>query len=252
MIRLRERILAFPWPLASGRRPGADASHRLGPRERVVCISLARINFLRERSLPRFLQIGHECRWIFGCTVEIPPSSFLPTTVCEEFFMFRLVSDFTEAWALEAASTAKLLDALTDASLSTRVDPQGRTLGKIAWHIVETCPEMLPSAGLKLDFHVDIDTVPTRASEIAARYKEGSRLLGQAVAAQWTDAMLAQTTNMYGQEWARGFTLQCLITHQAHHRGQLTILMRQAGLVVPGMVGPAREEWANMGMPAQE
>jgi hypothetical protein len=26
--------------------------------------------------------------------------------------------------------------------------------------------------------------------------------------------------------------------------------MRQAGLVVPGIYGPAREEWAKMGMPA--
>lgn len=166
--------------------------------------------------------------------------------------MFRLVSDFTEAWAQESASTAKLLDALTDASLSTKVDPQGRSLGKIAWHIVETLPEMLPSAGLKLAFHVDSDTVPTRASEIANRYKEGAKLLGEAIAAQWTDAKLLETTDMYGQDWARGFTLQCLITHQAHHRGQLTILMRQAGLVVPGMVGPSREEWTAMGMPAQE
>jgi uncharacterized damage-inducible protein DinB len=165
--------------------------------------------------------------------------------------VFRLVSDFTKAWAEESASTAKLLDALTDASLSTRTDPGGRTLGKIAWHLVATCPEMLPSAGLKLDFHVDENSVPTSAATIAAKYKEGAKLLGEAVFAQWTDAMLPETTNMYGTDWARGFTLQCLIVHQAHHRGQLTILMRQAGLVVPGMVGPAREEWQAMGMPAQ-
>jgi len=165
--------------------------------------------------------------------------------------MFRLVSDFTKAWAQESASTAKLLDVLTDASLSTRVDPEGRTLGKIAWHLVATCPEMLPSAGLSLDFHVDEHTVPTSAATIAAKYKEGAKLLGDAVSAQWTDAMLPETTNIYGEDWARGFTLQCLIVHQAHHRGQLTILMRQAGLVVPGMVGPAREEWQAMGMPAQ-
>ena len=165
--------------------------------------------------------------------------------------MYRHVSDFTSAWAQESASTAKLLDALTDASLSTRTDPAGRTLGKIAWHLVETCPEMLPSAGLELEFHVDEDAVPTSAAEIAAKYKEGARLLNEAVAAQWNDATLLETTNMYGMDWARGFTLSCLILHQAHHRGQLSILMRQAGLVVPGMVGPAREEWQAMGMPAQ-
>jgi uncharacterized damage-inducible protein DinB len=165
--------------------------------------------------------------------------------------MYRLVSDFTKAWAEESASTAKLLDALTDASLATRTDPGGRTLGKIAWHLAETLAEMLPSAGLNLDFHVDETVIPTFAALIATKYEEGAKLLGEAVARQWTDATLLETTNMYGEDWPRGFTLQCLILHQAHHRGQLTILMRQAGLVVPGMVGPSREEWQAMGMPAQ-
>lgn len=43
---------------------------------------------------------------------------------------------------------------------------------------------------------------------------------------------------MYGEIWARGLTLFYLITHQAHHRGQMTVLMRQAGLPVPGIYGP--------------
>jgi hypothetical protein len=29
-------------------------------------------------------------------------------------------------------------------------------------------------------------------------------------------------------------------------------LMRQAGLKVPGVYGPSREEWSQFGMPAQE
>jgi uncharacterized damage-inducible protein DinB len=56
---------------------------------------------------------------------------------------------------------------------------------------------------------------------------------------------------MYGMTWTKGTVLVSLITHQAHHRGQMTVLMRQAGLKVPGVYGPAREEWAAMGMPAQ-
>ena len=55
---------------------------------------------------------------------------------------------------------------------------------------------------------------------------------------------------MYGQKWKRGVTLGILITHQIHHRAQMTVLMRQAGLKVPGIYGPAYEEWAAMGMEA--
>jgi uncharacterized damage-inducible protein DinB len=55
---------------------------------------------------------------------------------------------------------------------------------------------------------------------------------------------------MYGETWKKGFTLYCMVSHQTHHRGQITVLMRQAGLKVHGVYGPAKEEWAEMGMPA--
>ncbi|HBP64402.1 MAG TPA: hypothetical protein DD730_09030 [Desulfosporosinus sp.] len=53
---------------------------------------------------------------------------------------------------------------------------------------------------------------------------------------------------MYGETWTNGHTLRALIDHQIHHRGQITVLMRQAGLKVPGIYGPSREDWRQMGM----
>jgi len=166
--------------------------------------------------------------------------------------MFRKIDDFHTAWAQEVESTLKVFSALTDATLSQKVDAQGRTLGKLAWHLVETLQEMLPAAGLDVAFHIDPAVVPASASEIVAGYRSGAVLLGEAVASQWDDAALESVTNMYGAPWARGYTLQVLLLHQAHHRGQMTVLMRQAGLAVPGVCGPAREEWAAMGMQPQD
>jgi len=40
--------------------------------------------------------------------------------------------------------------------------------------------------------------------------------------------------------------------HQAHHRGQMTVLMRQAGMKVPGVYGPSKEEWSAFGMEPME
>jgi uncharacterized damage-inducible protein DinB len=57
---------------------------------------------------------------------------------------------------------------------------------------------------------------------------------------------------MYGEMWSRGTVLSILVRHEAHHRAQLTVLMRQAGLAVPGCYGPAKEEWAGMGIPAPQ
>ena len=53
---------------------------------------------------------------------------------------------------------------------------------------------------------------------------------------------------MYGETWINGDTLSALVDHQIHHRGQITVLMRQAGLKVPGIYGPSREDWNKIGM----
>jgi uncharacterized damage-inducible protein DinB len=47
-------------------------------------------------------------------------------------------------------------------------------------------------------------------------------------------------------------TLGVIVSHQIHHRAQLTIVMRLNGLKVPGVYGPSKEEWTSYGMPAQE
>ena len=66
----------------------------------------------------------------------------------------------------------------------------------------------------------------------------------------WNDETLEIEDTMYGENWQRGMTLTALLMHQAHHRGQMTVLMRQAGLKVPGVYGPAMEDWAAYGQPA--
>ena len=63
---------------------------------------------------------------------------------------------------------------------------------------------------------------------------------------QWTDETLAEIKDMYGEQWSIATVLGILTSHQTHHRGQMTVLMRQAGLRVPGVYGPSREEWASI------
>ena len=69
---------------------------------------------------------------------------------------------------------------------------------------------------------------------------------------QWTDESLLEEKDMYGEQWTVATVLQTLIQHQIHHRGQMTILMRQAGLTVPGMYGPSKDEWLAFGEEAPE
>jgi uncharacterized damage-inducible protein DinB len=166
--------------------------------------------------------------------------------------MYRKIDDFLKAWAWDTESTEKVFRTLTDRSLSQRVSPEGRTLGRIAWHIVQTLPEMCNRTGLEVVGPGEDDPIPSSAAEIAARFKEAADSLGAQVEANWTDASLDVEDEMYGASWTRGQTLVALVGHQAHHRGQMTVLMRQAGLRVPGVYGPSKEEWSDYGMPPHE
>lgn len=164
--------------------------------------------------------------------------------------MFRRIDDFLADWANENTATLRVLSALTDESLSY-VAPGVRPIGRLAWHMAETVTEMMNHAGLPVG-DVPASVVPSSAAAIVEEYQRAAQIVAQAVRESWTDEMLDERVPMYGQEWPRGVVLSVLIKHEAHHRGQLTVLMRQAGLVVPGCYGPAREEWAAMGVPAME
>ena len=162
--------------------------------------------------------------------------------------MIESIETFEKLWAEERGFTGRILAALTDASLSTAVGPQDRTLARIAWHLVTSLPEMMERTGLKLEGVAADAPVPASAAAIASAYEGLADSLGRQVRTQWSDETLQVTDDMYGETWKRGATLLVLILHQTHHRGQMTVLMRQAGLKVPGVYGPAREDWAGYGM----
>lgn len=91
---------------------------------------------------------------------------------------------------------------------------------------------------------------PAGAEEIADAYAQVAAALDEEIRLDWSDKSLESEDDMYGERWKRGYTLLALVLHQAHHRGQMTVLMRHAGLKVPGLYGPSREEWAGFGMQA--
>jgi uncharacterized damage-inducible protein DinB len=161
--------------------------------------------------------------------------------------MFLTIDDFVATWATEAENTGKLLAHLTDEALAQPVEPEGRTLGMLAWHLVTTMPEMLGQAGLGVMGPGSDVPPPSMVRAIAHEYGRLSLSVPGCVRAKWSDDLLGQAIRMYGESWPRRQVLECLVLHQAHHRGQMTVLMRQAGLHVPGLYGPSREEWIAMG-----
>ncbi len=166
--------------------------------------------------------------------------------------MFLTIEQFKQEWLAESDNTRKILSALTDESLKQQVTDDHRTLGRMAWHIVQTLPEMAARTGLNITGPGEKDPVPVSAETIEQAYDSAAKSILEQVSATWTDDTLAVEDEMYGQKWKRGVTLFILFKHELHHRAQMTVLMRQAGLAVPGIYGPSKEEWSQLSMPTPE
>lgn len=164
--------------------------------------------------------------------------------------MYRKLEDFQRDWGYDIESTIKLFNNLTDETLHEKIVPHGRSIGFLAWHLAQTMGEMLGLAGLKIDAPHLESPVQYSVSEIISTFEKAANSVKEEISKNWTDETLLQEDQMYGETWKRGQTLLYMLLHQAHHRGQIIVLMRQAGLRVVGIYGPAQEEWAEHGMPA--
>ncbi len=170
--------------------------------------------------------------------------------------MFRRVEDFKTIWQQEADKTLAVLAAIPDAAAHQAVDAQHRDLRRMAWHLVETVLELPQNLGLKVKGPVGLGPdgfiatpPPPTVAEISATYRTLSDSLLDHIGS-WSNTELGRNFSLYGETWTGAFALYVLVSHQTHHRGQMTVLMRQAGLHIPSLYGPTKEGWAELGLEA--
>jgi uncharacterized damage-inducible protein DinB len=155
--------------------------------------------------------------------------------------MFRTVEDFLDSWKMESNSTLRVFGALSDASLSQSVAPGAYSLDSLAKHITISILKIPEHAGL-LTMPAELPAMNTVA-EIVSAYEHNAKQVANA-AGKLNSEQLAEEIPVFGRTMRRGQVLTMLIAHQGHHRAQMTVLMRQAGLKVPGVYGPSEADKA--------
>jgi uncharacterized damage-inducible protein DinB len=163
--------------------------------------------------------------------------------------MIRKIEDFLSEWKYESTSTISLFKLISNEALHKN---HVRSMAFLTWHLTITISEMLNKAGVPVSGPDEHSKPPATIEEIISTYEHSSASLVKELPKTWTDANLTEDIEMYGDTWKKGTVLSVLIKHQAHHRGQLTVLMRQAGLKVCGVYGPVKEEWASWNMAPAE
>lgn len=161
--------------------------------------------------------------------------------------MYLSISNFKNDWQAEYDATLKTFNGLTNASLTAPMPNNIRSIATLAWHIVYSVSEMLNHTELKIEaLPVKVPTGLT-VTMLIDEYKKTNIAFVAAIDA-WEYNQLTVKVPMYGEEWSKGKILQVIMHHQIHHRAQLGVLMRLAGLAVPGMYGPSKEDWTAMGI----
>jgi uncharacterized damage-inducible protein DinB len=155
---------------------------------------------------------------------------------------------------VEFAATRRLLERYPAEHADWKPHEKSMSLGALASHVA-TLPEfaMYMLAG---DEH-DMATVPYKpwvartAEELVARFDESSAKARAAVAGAAHSRMGDRWKLRMGEQVfiddRRGRVLrQHLVSHAAHHRGQLTVYYRLLGVPVPGLYGPSADDMAGM------
>ncbi|WP_060206689.1 DinB family protein [Sporosarcina koreensis] len=154
--------------------------------------------------------------------------------------MYRTVEDFIEEWTIASVGTANMIKAITDEKLDQSIVAGHSTLGWLAWHLVGAAGAFGQFAGFNVQGPGHTDPQPTSAQEISNAYEALAQAIKEEASKLTDEDMLGDVTSFTGQT-KRGKLLRGMIDHQTHHRGQMTVLLRQAGLPVPPVMGPTKE-----------
>lgn len=156
------------------------------------------------------------------------------------------VDTFLRVWTAEAEHTIRLLEALPADHYDFRPDPEGRSIGELAWHLSEI--DACLTFGIAVGRFSFADEPPNLKRPRETRLlAPGYRLVHEQAAARLanlTNERLAESVTFFD---GRPMTIRDvlwneLLHHLIHHRGQLVLLCRMAGGMPPGLFGPNREE----------
>jgi len=159
--------------------------------------------------------------------------------------MYNKIKEFVDDWTAESSSSLKVLKVITDASLDQKIYQEGRNLAHLAWHMTMMIGGTGSIVGLEVAAPPRGTEMPNvTAAALSEAYEKAARSLGDEVSKKLQDSQLSTEVSFFGRTLPIERVLHSLILHQCHHRGQMTVLLRQAGLVPPGVYGPTREEAA--------
>jgi len=161
-----------------------------------------------------------------------------------------LIDGMLQELEREAAATRRVLERVPDNQLGWRPHPKSRTLGQLALHIAVVPGSVaelvaLPSPVQAPQFGPD--PTPASSSELMPMLDQSIAKAKQVLGGMDDATLMATWRLMLGDREImavpRAAMLRSvMLNHWYHHRGQLTVYLRELDVPLPSIYGPSADE----------
>ena len=160
-----------------------------------------------------------------------------------------LIDDMLRELEQETQTTRRVLERVPDNQLAWRPHEKARTLGELALHVAMVpggVAELVasPSPAQAPQF---TDPSPTSASELIPALDQSIAKVKEVLGGMDDTALMATWRLMQGDRELLAvprvaMLRSVMLNHWYHHRGQLTVYLRELGIAIPSIYGPSADE----------
>jgi uncharacterized damage-inducible protein DinB len=149
----------------------------------------------------------------------------------------------------EAETTRRVLERVPGNQLAWRPHPKARTLGELALHVarVPGGVAQLVAAPSPAQVPNFTDSDPKSASELLPALDESIAKAKEVLGGMDDATVMAIWRLMHGERELFAaprvaLLRSIMLNHWYHHRGQLTVYLRELGVPIPSIYGPSADE----------
>jgi uncharacterized damage-inducible protein DinB len=159
-----------------------------------------------------------------------------------------MIESLLQEFEQEAQTTRRVLERVPEDRLAWKPHDRSMSLGQLALHVA-TVPGAIAEISRHSPFQLPQFTQPgaTSTAEVLAAFEQS---VGKArdILRTMDDAALAKTWKAVDGDRevfalpVGGLLRSIMLNHWYHHRGQLSVYLRQVGAQVPSIYGPSADE----------
>ncbi len=149
----------------------------------------------------------------------------------------------------EAQTTRRVLERVPEDQLGWRPHEKARTLGELAMHVAIVPGAVAELIGSPSPAQVPVfaDPVPNSASELIPALDESIAKAKKVLGSMDDAVLMAPWRMMQGERELFAVPRVALLrsimlNHWYHHRGQLTVYLRELDVSIPSIYGPSADE----------